>query len=426
MRMRREQLDNGLTLLVQPLRGVASVSIGLVTRTGSRDESSDEAGLSHLAEHMLFQGTERRDTLELSRVINAVGGNLDAYTSRESTAYYAKVPAEHLGLAMDVIADMIGHSRFAPRLLQKEKRVILEEIRMYEDEPEELVHDWFAQALWPDHSLGRPIIGSREELGRATRGKLLEYVHRHYHPGRLLLSIAGNVSPDQARVLAERYFGRMTNHRETGSDGPAVPTSSSLRIIRERKQEQVHVCVGVESVSHSDPRRLAVLGLSNVLAGGTHSRLFYEIRERRALVYSIYSFLEFFRDTGVFGIYFACNPRKVTEALRVIQEELFHLVNRLVTDREIRDLREQMRGNLLLSLENSSSHMWRMVQHEMYLHAHPTLRNTLEAIRRLTRDDLRQAARDLFLKQPLALTAVGPVDSGRMPSLSLVHRPRKN
>jgi predicted Zn-dependent peptidase len=416
----RQRLENSLTLLTQPMEGVASVAVGLVTRTGSRDEIGEEAGLSHLAEHMLFQGTRRRDTLEISRVINAVGGSLDAYTSRESTAYYAKVPAEHLHLALDVIADMVANARFAPHLLKKEKRVILEEIRMYEDDPEELVHDLFSQALWPQHALGRPIIGSRSELSRVTRTSLVDYVSRHYHPRRLLLSLAGRITPARARAAAERYFGRLPVRSAPGQDGPAAkPATASLHLIQERKLEQVHVCVGVAGLPYADPRRLAAVGLSNIIGGGTNSRLFYEVRERRALVYTIYSFLDFYRDTGVLGIYFACQPRCLQETLRIITVELQRVLSRPIPEREIRDLREQMRGNLLLSLENSNTHMWRMLQHEMYLAEHPSLRATLAAIDRLTAKDIQNLAQALFLKQPLTLAALGPVKSSRLPSLSL-------
>lgn len=419
MRLHRELLPNGLTLLVQPLTGLASVSIGLVTRSGSRDETPGEAGLSHLAEHMLFQGTARRDTRELSRVISAVGGNLDAYTSRESTAYYTKVPAAHLGLAMDVLADMTAHSRFAAPLLEKEKGVILEEIRMYEDEPEELVHDLFSQALWPDHPLGRSITGSRSELLRVHRRALVDFVRRHYQPRRLILSVAGRVSLDEVRDLAWRYFGSLRNGGTGGGAGPSVPPSAALQVVQERKLEQVHVVLGAEGTRYADPRRLTALALSNVLGGGPNSRLFYEVRERRALTYAVYSFLDFYRDTGVIGIYFACGPRKLNETLRVVGEELFRLSRRPVSGRELRDLKEQMRGNLLLSLENSSNHMWRMVQHELYLRSHPGLRATLSEIDRLNADDLQRLAHDLFFTGPLSMAVVGPVGPRYLPQLDL-------
>jgi predicted Zn-dependent peptidase len=403
-------LDNGLTLLIQSLPSLTSASLGVVLNTGSRFENGAEAGLSHLLEHMMFQGTPRRDTRELSRVLNAVGGNLDAYTSRESTAYYAKVPAIHLELAMNVLADMLSHSSFTPRSLEKEKSVIYEEIRMYEDEPEELVHDLFSQTLWPKHALGRPIIGTRSQVKRHTRTGLRQYWQAHYRPERMLVSVAGNVSVDAVKKMTRRFFGSWP--RESSfkrAPIQPVPPVRSTRSLTVRKQEQVHICLGTQSIPYSDPRRLALLGLSNVLGGGTNSRLFYEVRERRALAYSVYSFLDFYHDAGVAGVYAACHPRKTKETMEVIESEIHRLLTRPISRQEWLDLREQMKGNLLLSLENSSTHMWRMVQNEMYLKMHPTLKATLRAIERLSREEVQQVARDVFGVRPITVTAVGPI-----------------
>lgn len=413
----RGSLDNGFTLLVQALPARTSASLGVVVNTGSRQEDTAQAGLSHMLEHMVFQGTPRRDTRELSRVLNAVGGSLDAFTSRESTAFYAKVPAPHLGLAMDVIADILARSTFSPRLLEKEKKVIYEEIRMYEDEPEELVYDVFARALWPGHALGRPIIGARRQVKRHTRADLIRFWKMHYRPENMLVAVAGNVDPAQVRTLAGRFFAHWPQQGASPALTRArVPEVQSKIEILDRKQEQVHVCLGTQSFPYSDPRRLALMGLSNVLGGGTNSRLFFEVRERRALAYSVYSFLDFYQDTGVAGVYAACHPRKLKETVEVIQAQIHDLATRLISLREWSDLREQMKGNLLLSLESSSAHMWRMVQQEMYLHAHPGLTATLRAIERLTREEVRQAARDVFQARPLTLTAAGPVWPRQIPA----------
>lgn len=410
------RLPNGLTLLVQPVPGVASAALGLAVTVGSRHESRAEAGLSHLLEHLMFQGTRRRDNRELSRVLCAVGGNLDASTSREQTVYYAKVPAAHLSLAVDVLADMMAHSLLAPGALKKEQRVILEEIRMVEDEPEERVHDLFAEALWPGHALGQSVLGTRAQVERYGRPDLVTFRQRHYRPERMILAVAGRVTPAAVLACARRCFGGLS-----GSDGrpdaagEALPQAPARPLVRWRRLEQVHVCLGGQGVRFADKRRLTMLALSNVLGGGTSSRLFYAVREKRALAYAIYSFLDFFQDTGMLGVYFACDPKNFAETLRVIRGELARLSEQPITPKELRDLREQMKGNLLLSLENSSAHMWRMLQHEMYQQRYPALSATLRAIDRLNRSDIQEAAKKMFKEQPLTLATVGPVSEKKLP-----------
>jgi len=413
----RGTLDNGFTLLVQALPARTSASLGVVINTGSRHEGVPEAGLSHMLEHMVFQGTPRRDTQELSRVLNAVGGSFDAFTSRESTAFYAKVPSVHLTLAMDVIGDILANSTISPRHLEKEKKIIYEEIRMYEDEPEEVVHDVFARTLWPDHPLGRPIIGTRRQVQRHTRADLMRFWKAHYRPENMLIAVAGNVDPEQVKKLAQRFFGHWPQQGAPTVTVPGrVPDVQPKIEIVARKQEQVHVCLGAQTFPYADARRLALLGLSNVLGGGTNSRLFYEVRERRALVYSVYSFLDFYKETGIAGVYAACHPRKLKETVEVIQAQIHDLVSRPISDREWKDLREQMKGNLLLSLESSSAHMWRMVQQETYLSGHPSLASTLKGIERITREEVQQAARDIFGTRALTLSAVGPVTTRQIPA----------
>jgi len=290
----RGSLENGFTLLVQALPARTSASLGVVVNTGSRHESAAEAGLSHMLEHMVFQGTPRRDTRELSRVLSAVGGSFDAFTSRESTAFYAKVPSAHLSLAMDVIADILANATISPRHLEKEKKVIYEEIRMYEDEPEEMVHDVFARTLWPGHALGRPIIGARRRVQQHSRADLIRFWKTHYRPENMLIAVAGNVDPEQVKKMARRFFGHWPQQGQAGTAAPGrVPDVQPKIEVVVRKQEQVHVCLGTQSFPYADSRRLALLGLSNVLGGGTNSRLFFEVRERRALAYSVYSFLDF-------------------------------------------------------------------------------------------------------------------------------------
>jgi predicted Zn-dependent peptidase len=415
----REVLDNGLTVLFQELPAASSMAVMMNVTTGSRDEAVEEMGMSHLVEHMLFQGTKHRDTRELSRVINAVGGHLDACTGRESTSFYTKVPIKHFGLAMDVLADMIANPCLHQANLEKEKRVILEEIHMYEDTPDELVHDLFAQALWPRHPLGRPILGTRSRLAKVGRPELLDFVRRHYQPARMMLAIAGGASLKSVKAMARKYFGGLTGQGQCAQDGPAVPAPAFKHLVTHRELEQTHVCLGVRGIPYSDPRRYAALAFSNILGGGTNSRLFYEVRERRALTYSIYSFMDFYRDTGVAGLYVACHPQKLKETLKVIRQEIYRMATRPVSDREFSDVREQMRGSLLLSLESTSSHIWHMIQQESYLHEHPTVDTILREIQRITKSDILSVAREIFLDVPTASAILGPVKNHPYPDFSL-------
>ncbi len=377
-------------------------------------------GWSHLIEHMLFQGTRRRSMRELARVLTAVGGYLDACTGRESTTYYAKVPASHLSLALDVISDIITNYRFNPHSLEKEKRIILEEIGMYEDAPDELIHDLFAQALWPNHPLGRPILGTRAGLKNVTCRDLRAYLQRHYQPSEMMLAIAGNVRNLKASRLAKQYFGNLVNQGRSSEQGPPVPAPAFKSRRQHRRLEQLHICVGVKGLPYADKRRLTAVALSNILGAGSNSRLFYQVRERKALAYSVYSFMDFFRDTGVAGIYMACHPGKLKHAMQIVRDELRRIATRLISDREWHDVREQMQGGLLLSLESSSSHMWQMLQEEDYLQKHSGIPAVLRALNRISKQDILNLARDLFLEAPITSAMIGPLPKTPLPDISLL------
>lgn len=267
----KTQLKNGLTVLVQPLPNLASVSVGVNISTGSRDEEAHEAGLSHLIEHMLFQGTYSRDTKELSRVISAVGGNMDACTGRESTAYYTKVPAQHFTLAVDVLADMLFNSRITTASLEKEKKIILEEICMYEDAPDELVHDLLFQAFWPKHPLGGPILGNRKTLQAMKRNDILRFIKKHYRPEKMIFSVAGRVTPGQVVRIANRFFGSMQRTEKIPDVIGSGPVNQFKTIFKKRRLEQAHVCFGTDGMKFSDQRRVTAGALSNILGSNPNS-----------------------------------------------------------------------------------------------------------------------------------------------------------
>ncbi len=403
----RQLLPNGLTLLVQPLPSLSSVSVGLQLLSGSREETPQEAGLTHLIEHLLFQGTAGRSMRELSRVISAVGGQLDACTGRESMTLYSKVPPEHLGLALDVTADMIFDPAFRPASLAKEKAVIAEEINMVDDTPDELIHDLFLQALWPGQGLGRSILGSLANLNRFTIPEIKNFMKRFFKPSNMILAVAGRVSAAKVLSLANTYFA-------TGRPSTPVTTwlqekNQPARPLWEKRQlEQVHLCLGVKAFAYADPRRLGAIALSTILGGGANSRLFYEIRERRGLAYAVYSFVDFFRDTGMIGVYAACQKKNFTRTMTVIKEQIGRLVKYGVSTSELDDVKAQLKGNLKLSLESSSSFMWSMLQQESYLKKQPSLASVLKSIDRLTQQDLKKIAQTLFAHQPLVPAVLGP------------------
>jgi predicted Zn-dependent peptidase len=288
--------------------------------------------------------------------------------------------------------------------------VILEEIRMVEDAPDEFVHDLLFQALWPRHPLGWNILGTRSHLRRVRRSDLVAYMARHYRPGQMILAVAGRITPGAAVAAAQRFFGPLAARR-TGAAAPApvLPAPSAHTLVRRRPLEQVHVCLAVRGLAYDSPQRLSALALNAILGNGPASRLFFEIRERRALVYAIYTFVDFYRDTGLAGIYLACHPRNLSEALKRIREQLLRLGSAPVTRQEWRDVREQMRGNLLVSMESSSTHMWNLLQQEMYLRVHPTPRAVLREIQALSRPDLASAAKVLFRQTPVCAAAIGPI-----------------
>lgn len=405
--VKKIKCPSGLVLLVQPISHVASVSVGLQINVGARDERMCESGIGHLIEHMLFQGTSKRSVKSLGRIISAVGGQLDACTGRESTVIYAKLPAEHLSLALDVIADMIFHSTLDPVQLRKEKAVINEEIRMVEDTPDELIHDLFSQALWPKQSLGRSILGTKRSLARINRSQIKDFLQSHYQPNQMILSIAGQVTVPQCQTLVEKWF-RPKKQRPQSVSCPSEITSPSQSIWKKQRLEQVHACLGVTTFPYADARRLALIALSTILGGGANSRLFFSIREQRGLSYNTYTFTDFYRDTGLFGVYIACHRKKLNTAMNIIKYELNKVVKHGVSERELKDVKNQLKGNLIISMESTSSYMWSMLNHETYQKSHPTMKQLLLDIDQLTGQALKQVACDCFKNRSLIAAVLGP------------------
>jgi predicted Zn-dependent peptidase len=410
---RRQVLDNGVRVVSERLPSVRSVSIGIWVDVGSRDERRGEEGLSHFIEHMVFKGTRRRSAEAISREIDALGGELNAFTSRECTTFYAKVLDEHVGPGIDLLADLFHHSRFDPKELTKEKQVVLDEIRMVEDDPEEFLHDLHTKNAFRAHPLGRPILGEAATIEALRRDQLVAYRSHHYRPSQVVVSVAGNF---QFGPLLERLASAFGGRWGTGpaAGGRRPPTIRPGLHLRPKRLEQVHLCIGLKGVSQADPDRYAAYALNVILGGGVSSRLFQEVREKRGLAYSIYSSLQCFTDSGLMTVYAGARPAAAPRVLRLIQGELRRLRARPVGRAELARARSQMKGNLMLGLESTSSRMSKAAKDEIYLGRHIPLAEVMKAIDRVSADQIWRLSRNLFDDRYLTVTALGPLKKGTL------------
>ena len=408
--MRRTVLPGGLRVVSEAMPGVRSVAFGVWVGVGSRDERPSLAGTSHFLEHLLFKGTDKRDALEIASVIDAVGGELNAYTAKEHTCYYARVLDEDLPLAVDVVVDLVTSALLLSEDVEAERSVVLEEIAMHDDDPSDVVHDAFSAALYGDSPLGRPVIGSVESISSLSRTSIAGYYRRRYTPPAMVVTAAGGVDHDRLVELVSAAFGdRLSGDATPAPLRPAGrgPASYSAVVSRERPTEQANVVLGTTALRRGDPRRFALGVLNGALGEGMSSRLFQEIRERRGLVYSVYSYAASHADTGEFGVYAGCTPGRVDEVLSLVRAELDRVATAGITDDEVRRSKGAMRGSLVLGLEDTESRMTRLGKGELL---HGELLGTdqvLAHIDAVTPDDVRAVAADV-LTRPLSLAVIGP------------------
>lgn len=409
--VRRTVLANGVRLLSESVPGVRSVAFGVWVGVGSRDEPASRAGASHYLEHLLFKGTARRDAQQISAALDSVGGELNAFTTKEQTCFYARVLDTDLPLAVDVVIDMVAASLLRAADVDSERNVILEEIAMHEDEPADAVHDELAAAVWPASPLGRPVLGSRESIRRASRAAIAGHYRRHYTPESLVVTAAGHL--DHARLLRAVQAGlrragltgtaEAARNRVVGRRPSFVP---ALRVVP-RPTEQANLLLAAEGLASSDPRRFALSVLNAALGGGMSSRLFTEIREKRGLVYSVASFLENYADTGLFAVYAGCAPAKADAVLELVRAELAKVAERGITREELARAKGQLAGGLVLGLEDTGSRMSRLGKSELVYAEWRGVDEVLDSIRAVTLDDVAELAANL-LAAPPALAAVGP------------------
>ena len=404
---RRSVLPGGLRVVTEAVPGVRSAAFGIWVGVGSRDESPAEAGASHFLEHLLFKGTAKRDAMEIAAVTDAVGGELNAFTAHEYTCYYARVLDADLPLAVDVVCDLVTSALVAPADVESERGVILEEISMHDDDPGDVVHDAFSEALYGEHPLGRPVIGSTAGIEVLTADAIAGYYRSRYLPPHLVVSAAGNLDHDTVVQQVVEAFGALADASPAPLRPIAPPVPLTGVVVEDRPTEQAHLVLGTHGLDRHDERRYALSVLNNALGGGMSSRLFQEIRERRGLAYSVYSYSSHHHDTGLFGIYAGCAPSKVDEVLQVCREELDLAASKGVTDEEIARAKGALRGSFVLGLEDTGSLMSRIGKSVLVHGEVLPVEEVLARIDAVTPDEVRAVAADV-LRRPLSLGIIGP------------------
>ena len=416
--IRKTVLDNGLRIITEAIPHLYSVSVGIWVDNGSRDERAQENGLSHFIEHMIFKGTRNRSALQIAKELDAIGGLSNAFTSKEQTCFHAKVLDTHLGQALEILLDIFLHSLFDPEELERERQVVLQEICMVEDTPDEYVHVLFSQLVHQGNALAQPILGTPETVQSFTQGKILEYLKEAYGSGKIIMAAAGNVDHQAfvdlvAPELKERSSDGQPNNRQE-------PSLASKSWVVSKDLEQVHLALGTWAPSVSDPRRYAGNLLNVILGGNMSSRLFQEVREKRGLAYSIYSFLAPYQNTGLWGIYTAIAKETLSETLEVIGQELTKIKKGNLPTTELEAAKEFIKGGLLLSAESTDNRMSRLAKNEFDFGRHLSFEEILESVNRITVSEVVDLAQEILQPGLLSLTALGPLTETDLPSPFLI------
>jgi predicted Zn-dependent peptidase len=398
-------LGNSIVVLTERMPQVRSVSIGVWVKVGSRNEPAERAGVSHFIEHLLFKGTESRSAEEIAQAIDSVGGTLDAFTSRENTCLYAKVLGEDLPLAMDLLSDLLLHPRLDPADIEKERRVVLEEIKMVEDDPDDLIHDIFTQQLWRDHPLGRPVLGFRQTLQQLTRQDILEHLRDFYQPDGIIVAAAGDLDHGRVAELTWSAFGARQGKAVTANG--SSPVSYHTVHHEERDSAQLHLVLGAEGLPYNHGNRYAFYLLNAILGSSMSSRLFQEIREKRGLAYSIYSYQASYQDSGLLAVYAGTSAETYPQVVDLIRAEFARLRQGPVDLAEFHRAKAQLKGNLLLGLESTSSRMTRLAKTEIYFQRYFDLDEIIRGIDEVSPAAFAELNRSLFEPERYALTTIG-------------------
>jgi predicted Zn-dependent peptidase len=399
-------MDNGLTVVAEPIPHVRSVAVGFWILAGSRDEQPHEQGISHLLEHLLFKGTEKRSARQIAETMDQVGGQLNAFTTKEYTCYYARILDEHLPVALDVLGDMIRNPMCREEDIEREKGVILEEIGMYEDAPDELVHDLFVQAVWKNHPLGRSVLGTEETVSALSHRDILRHMAARYAPDNSVMAVAGSFDPAQLTDLLAGAFGSWSARAARGPEG--APVADVATDLRSKDTELVHLCLGGVGLPLEAPGSYALNLLANVLGGGPSSRLFQEVREERGLAYSVFSYASAFRDSGLFVLYCGAGRERIGTAAGVIGAELRRIGREGVSQAELGRAKEQMKSNLTMALESTGARMNRLGRSQLLLGRVVPIDELLHRIQAVTVEEVLGLAARFSDPDKLSLVAIGP------------------
>ncbi len=402
----KEYLDNGIPVVMEPFNNVRSVAIGIWVKVGSRYETAEQNGISHFLEHMFFKGTKRRTAKDIAVEIDSVGGDLNAFTSRENTAFYVKVLDEYLEKGVDLLSDIFLNSTFPEDEIEKEKKIVREEIKMVEDTPDDYIHDLFIHAVWGHEGLGQSILGRRETVASFTRDDVLSHIRRYYGTKDIIISCAGNFDAGSLVSMLNKRFGGL-RHGTEPKKGSAPEFQRSVKVYMKDLSE-AHICIGVPSLSQTSDERYALYVLNTILGAGVSSRLFQEIREKRGLAYSVYSFTSSYDDTGLWGVYAGVSRKKIREVAGLIVEEMVGLPETL-TEVELDRAKKHLKGNLILGLESTSSRMNNIARQEIYFRRYISPDEIIRSVDEVSITQIMELAGRLISKNRFSATAYGPL-----------------
>lgn len=412
----RQTLDNGVRVVVEKVPAVRSVATGVWVDVGSRDETADVFGVSHFLEHLLFKGTQEWSAAEIARCFDAIGGEFNAFTSKEQTVFVARTLDENLGTGLDVLADITQHPAFRPDDIDAERQVVLEEINMRDDSPDEIVHEMFAAVMAPGHALGREVLGTRDVIASVSRDAIARYHADNYTADRFVIAAAGNVEPEAFLDDIRKRWGPMPDRADPWSRSHDAPTGAIGLSIEERDSEQVHLVLGVEALAEADERRHALAILNHIFGGGMSSRLFQKVREERGLVYTVFSFRSAYSDFGTLAAYAGTSKSRCAETLQVVSDE-FDALGAGISPEEFEAARTHIKGALALSQEDTYSRMARIGRAELIFDEVPSMDDVVARIEAVTLDDVNTLAAELAGRQR-TLSAIGPLDGGEFESFA--------
>ncbi len=410
---RKDTLSNGIRVVSETLPKSRSVSIGVWVKVGSRHEPPEIGGISHFIEHLFFKGTQKRTAKDIAIEMDSLGGEMNAFTSQETTTYYAKVVDEHLPVAIDILSDILLGSKFDPAEMEKERKVILEEIKGVEDTPDDYIHELFTNIVWPDNSLGRPILGTKETIKALKHENIIAYIDNYYSPKEIVISVAGNFEHARLIELLNASFGKLA--RAGIPKNEVAPAFTQALFVKKKQLEQVQLCIGCKGLQYAHEDRFVISALNTVLGNSMSSRLFQEVREQNALAYSIYSYVTSYRDAGLLTVYAGTDPANALEAARLVIKEFKKIKEEGITPAEELRVKNQVKGSLVLSLESSNSHMSRLARQEIYYGKYLSMDDIIKGVEKVSREQVQRLAQQLFVKDNLSLAILGPLSRTDVP-----------